>query len=201
MGRERGRLHSPVLCDNWLTSTSGDITNEILDIKCGYNHSLVLSKSLEVYSCGLHSAGQLGRTPSTDSNGDKLVKIPYLSNILRIECGNNHSMCLDINDNFFVFGDNSYGQLGIQGGLSQFPIQHTLSDVIDISSGGNHTFVKTSCGKIFAFGKNDHSQLGVETVNSGLSNKEPIQVFQDNEDYWSSNISKSNAKSARVVIK
>ena len=76
------------------------------------------------------------------------------------------------------------------------PILHpTLSNIIDISSGGFHTFVKTIDNKIYGFGYNKYSQLGIKTSEDHQLT--PIQVFQDNEDIWHSNIAKNKQKSAR----
>jgi len=102
----------------------------------------------------------------------------------------------------YVFGDNGSGQLGLgDTDKRNKPIKHpSLSNIIDISNGGNHTFVKTSNNEIYAFGKNGNSQLGIKTENRNQLT--PIRVFEDNEDIWSSNITKKpTAKSARTKIK
>ena len=108
-------------------------------------------------------------------------------------------MCIDINNDLFVFGTNHNAQLGLGGINSRNkPIKHpSLSNIVDISKGGNHTFVKTSNNEIYAFGNNKYSQLGIETEDE--EQLTPIRVFEGNEDIWYSNIIKSKAKSARVV--
>ena len=99
----------------------------------------------------------------------------------------------------YVFGDNIYGQLGLDDtndNREKKPVKHpSLSNIIDISKGGRHTFVKTSNNEIYAFGDNVYSQLGIITGD----NKQitPIRVFEDNEDIWRSNIPHCRAKSAR----
>ena len=124
-------------------------------------------------------------------------KIEDLSDIVRIECGDSFSMCIDIHNDFYVFGENSCGQLGLGDEIDIFePIKHpSLSNIIDVSSRGFHTFVKTSNNEIYAFGNNTFSQLGIETEDDNQLT--PIRVFEDNEDIWYSNIPKSRAKSAR----
>ena len=51
--------------------------------------------------------------------------IKELTEIVRIECGSDHSMCIDNYDRLFVFGNNDYGQLGVndrKNNVSQFNI-------------------------------------------------------------------------------
>ena len=123
--------------------------------------------------------------------------IKDIPEIQRIECGYSHSMCIDINNNLWIFGSNYNGQLGLGDTEDRYkPILHpTLSNIIDISSGGFHTFVKTIDNKIYAFGDNSKSQLGIETSKD--KQLTPIQVFVDKEDIWCSIIGKSKQKSAR----
>ena len=104
---------------------------------------------------------------------------------------------IGVYQNLFVFGNNIYGQLGL-GDIDKrlTPVKHPiLSNVIDVSRGGFHSFVKTSNNEIFSMGYNKYSQLGAQTE---LTNQlTPLQVFQNKEDIWCSNITKSKAKSAR----
>ena len=184
--------NAPYSPSNWVKDT-------IVDIKCGDSHTLVLTSTGEVYYCGFTYHRQLGVGAFPD---DPLLvnptKISSLSGIKRIECGSNHSLCIDSEGNLFCFGKNYSGQLGLlDTEPKKDPIEHpTLSDVIDVSSRGNHTFVKTSSNKIFGFGMNFFGQLSVKTNDD--TQLEPIEVFQDKEYIWCSKIN-STAKSARSI--
>ena len=179
---------SPYLCTDW--------PDNIVDIKCGFEHTLILTLNQDVYSCGYNFSGQLGR--ELDNYSSSVQKISYLSKIIRIECGINHSMCIDVNNNLFIFGDNGFGQLGLENANGEKNMPECLmSNIIDISKGGNHTFIKTSNNEIYAFGYNQYSQLGVDTkTNFEIL---PIKVLTDTEDIWCSNIKKPRNKSARSI--
>ena len=183
-------INIPRQCQNW--------PDNIVDIKCGYDFTIVLTSNQELFSCGSNTSGQLGRDKEYAIFNSKLKKIPNLSEIMKVECGKSHVSCIDVYHNFFIFGENDYGQLGIDTideTTTSNVIHRPLSNIIDISSGGNHTFVKTSNNEIYAFGDNLHSQLGIET--RGENQLTPIRVFEGNEDIWYSNFGKSKAKSAR----
>ena len=184
--------------DNQNTSVKLSLPNEdVIDIKCGLSHSLILTSKKEVLSCGSNEFGQFGRMAIDYTTFQKVLS---LQEITRIECGNNHSLCIDANDNLYVFGWNNEGQLGLDDYDDRYtPMKHpSLSNIIDISKGGNHTFVKTSKNEIYSFGNNEFAQLGIKTEHDNQS--APIRVFEDNEDIWFSNINKSKAKSARSIL-
>ena len=182
--------NSPIQC----LSLSNE---DVIDIKCGDFHTLVLTSNGDVLSCGCSYQGEIGRETPSIFSAD-FLKIEDLSDIIRIECGNFFSMCIDIHNDFYVFGLNDHGQLGLDDTDTRYEVvKHpSLSNIIDISRGGNHTFVKTANNEIYAFGNNLYSQLGIKTEDDDQLT--PIRVFEDNEDIWCSNIGKSNAKSARA---
>ena len=186
---EYGIYHKPIKCDNY--------PDNIISIKCGSIHTLLLTLEGNLYSFGSNHNGQLGLNENTIEKTNKPTLIRNIPEIKRIECGDNHSMCIDVNNNLWLFGGNNYGQLGLSDYENRYkPIKHpTLPNIMDISSRGYSTFIKTLDHKIFAFGYNEHLELGIKTNKNRQFT--PIQVFQDNENTWSSSIGKSKQKSAR----
>ena len=88
-----------------------DLSNEnVIDIKCGDNYTLILTSNQEVLSCGGNEFGQLGREVTPNANySTSFQKIENLSEIIRIECGFYHTISIDTNNTLFVFGENKCG--------------------------------------------------------------------------------------------
>ena len=174
-------------CLNW--------PDNIISVKCGYSHRLLLTSEGYVYSFGYNNHGELGLIDGIPKSSPTLIR--DIPEIKRIECGAFHSLCIDINDCLWVFGSNEEGQLGLGDKQDRCtPVLHsTLSNIIDISSRGNHTFVKTQENKVYAFGNNSHSQLGTKKTKKHQTT--PIQTLIGIEDKWCSTIGKSKQKSAR----
>ena len=181
--------HKPIKCNNY--------PDNIISIKCGDVHTLLLTLGGNIYSLGNNLYEQLGLNDNDIEKTNMPTLITNIPEIKRIECGAKRSMCIDVNNNLWFFGNNDDGQLGLGDDKNRSePTKHpTLSNIMDISSGGSCTFIKTLDHKIFAFGYNGCLELGIKT--SKQNQLTPIQVFQDNEDVWGSFIDKSNKKSAR----
>ena len=171
--------------------------DDIISIKCSHNYTLLLTLEGNIYSFGSNLYGQLGLNDNDIRETNIPTLIKNIPDIKRIECGPMSSMCIDVNNDLWLFGDNEHGQLGLGDTKNRNkPIKHPiLSNIMDISSRGYSTFIKTFDHKIYVFGNNDNSQLGIKT--SGEYQITPIQVFQANEDIWGSFIGKSKQKSAR----
>ena len=184
---ENKDYNKPTLCNNY--------PDDIIFIKCGCLYTLLLTLEGRVYSLGYNLYGQLGFRYGDIDQTNTPTLIPNIPEIKRIECGAKHSMCIDINNDLWVFGYNSHGQLGLRDTESRNkPTKHlTLSNIMDISSRGYNTFIKTFDNKIYAFGYTGCLQLGINASRQLT----PIQIFQDNENIWGSFIGKSKQKSAR----
>ncbi|KAJ5076264.1 claret isoform a [Anaeramoeba ignava] len=106
---------------------------KIIDIKCGYFHSIMLIENQnqnpkrKLYSCGDYQYNGLGE----DENTYEFTEIKsYLfenDNILEISVGSSHTLILTSNSKLIAFGINSFGQLGTGNTKDQLiPIQIEL---------------------------------------------------------------------------
>ena len=102
--------------------------HRIVQISTGLEHSLFLSASGRVFSCGDNFHGQCGVIshdpqqivdPEDGADGvsrgyiESIQLIPLLYDIEKIACGAFHNLCIDRNHNVWGFGCNESGELAL----------------------------------------------------------------------------------------
>jgi len=107
-----------------------DYLSNIVAISAGSEHVLALDKDGCVWAWGYNYYGQLGNgncygTPPDYQNYESTpVKVKkdasnFLDNIVYIDAGFHHSMAIDKYGNFWVWGRNQCGQLGLGNELDK----------------------------------------------------------------------------------
>jgi alpha-tubulin suppressor-like RCC1 family protein len=87
------------------------ITEKIKTISAGFKHSVALSQNGNVYVWGWNQYGQLGSGGTADINRpEKNVNIK--SKVIGLVTGTYHSFAMDDSSNMYIWGDDTYGQLG-----------------------------------------------------------------------------------------
>src|SRR2546426_68161 len=92
-----------------------------------------------------------------------------------IQCGEFRTICITNNDNCYIWGDNRYGQLGLNDfdyrgvkspTLLSFPNNEKISF---ITCGGYHTTCLTKNDNCYTWGNNYYGQLGLGNENGRFS--------------------------------
>ncbi|KAK9398704.1 putative E3 ubiquitin-protein ligase HERC3 [Crotalus adamanteus] len=139
----------------------------IVHVACGESHNVALSDQGQLFSWGAGSDGQLGLTTTEDAvTIPRLIKKLNQEMILQVSCGNWHCLALAADGQFFAWGQNNYGQLGLG---KEFPSQNTPQRVrsldgiplCQVAAGGAHSFALSLSGAVFGWGKNTSGQLGL----------------------------------------
>lgn len=143
-------------------------------------HSMALLSDGSVWTWGSNDGGQLGNASvATQSNVPVQVhgigNVGFLTNVVAISAGRNHSVCLLSNGTVVTFGSNNFDALGNGGGAdSNVPVQvhgvgnvGFLNNVVSISaSQARHTLAVLSSGNVVAWGLGNDGQLGDGLVSS-----------------------------------
>jgi len=159
--------------------------NEIAQFSLGLNHSVCLSLTNDVFTCGSWISGLLGHEDR--ANVHKLKKLKQFSQlktinpgnpIIAIACGDRHSVALHASGTL-------YGKLGRSGDSHNTYYLVTALEgkrVTHVDCGNWHTAVSTDEGEVFTFGGGgkhfNKGALGVgDTEDSLLPKKVPTFGF------------------------
>jgi hypothetical protein len=136
---------------------------KIIDMCCGFEHSILLTQSGKVYEYIVDIKER--------ENSEKYIyfKLKSFKNysfesekIVMISCGFGHSLALTESGRVFGWGSNGLGQLGVAVEDSSEPIIIELNDlkIKKISCGFRHNLLLTHDGDIYAFGWNYCGEVG-----------------------------------------
>ncbi|CAF4909512.1 unnamed protein product [Rotaria sp. Silwood1] len=84
----------------------------IVYIACGAYHSVIISKSGTVFTCGLNASGQLGLSDTDIRVWPSNIKALQQQKVTYAACGEKHSVVVTVDGGVFSFGSGTYGQLG-----------------------------------------------------------------------------------------
>lgn len=126
--------------------------DEILDVKLGMNHTILLKKDGTVWTCGEGERGQLGLGDCENRN---IFTKTDLSNVKQIVNANVETIVLKNDGTVWGSGLNERGELGIGNKNQQNNFQKTLVEKIDEIEGHYSTFIaETKDGRFYGWGLN-----------------------------------------------
>ncbi len=181
---------------------NGGVDN-ILTLKIGGDHNILIFKNGKVYVWGRNYEGQLclgntknRKTPTENTQLEQIIRDNGgTNNILTLETSAHHNILIFKNGKAYVWGYNKYGQLGLGDRRKRkIPTENTYLEQIIQENGGarniyNIYFIGSSAilifknGTTYVWGYNDDGQLGLgdrwieatPTENSKLE-----QIIRDN---------------------
>lgn len=119
-----------------------------------------------IWVFGYNGKGELGlgRTaPPQQIHIKDVVQSTQLGNFKakQISCGEYHMGLIDFENNVWIWGDNEFGQLGLEGESRNIPTLIPSLKAKQISLGGYHTVLIDLNDNVWIFGRNDKGQLGL----------------------------------------
>ena len=171
----------------------GEYTNKIIEISSGTVHNLALTYDGKIFSWGSSQGGQLGLSlkelesyPGFKNNYyisyPIHIPLPNNSNIIKISCGEAHSLALTNEGKVYSWGFGSNGQLGLGFCEDSFEPGEGLKNsmryepeliknledekIYDIKCGKTFSMFVDNKGELYSCGVNDLYQLGIQEINS-----------------------------------
>ena len=141
--------------------------NNIEYIVCGEHHIICKTYNNEYYSSGSNKNGQLGL--SKKKYGENVYDftrcLNWPNDIISIKCGDYYSLLLTSKGYAYSFGDNNYGQLGLNDKnikSTDIPtIILNIPEIQRIECGYWHCMCIDVNNNLWAFGHNNYGQLGL----------------------------------------
>jgi alpha-tubulin suppressor-like RCC1 family protein len=145
--------------------------NNVKDIYVGFDHSIALDHSGNVWTFGANYDGQLGDGTNTAKTTPAIV----LSNVNSISTHHTHCLALKNDGTVWAWGDNLNGQLGDNSTVDKnIPVQVSgLSNIVYIKAGLRCSFAIKADGTLWAWGSNSVGKLGDGT---NTQRNTPVQI-------------------------
>lgn len=150
-----------------------NLISNIKELICGYNHSMALTESNEIYGWGSNYYRQLGFTDNILFNNPQKLSF-NIPNLEQIFCGYDHLIALTESGEVYSWGVNHCGQLGLGDNFNQDIPQKLLSlkKVKQIACGAGYTMALTQSCEIYVWGLNEFQQLGfADDINRNIPEK------------------------------
>jgi alpha-tubulin suppressor-like RCC1 family protein len=147
--------------------------------------SLFISSAVKdgvVYTWGENRNNLFGDGSSTSSFRSVPTAI-NLTNIAKIDMGNEHALSLSNNGDVYSWGKNLYGQIGsgLTGNAYPTPYKVGIGEVKDIEASFANSWAVLSNGAIMAWGQNNHGVLGISPPTQNRSIPAMSTITQDAE--------------------
>ncbi|MEY5024961.1 MAG: hypothetical protein RLZZ244_489, partial [Verrucomicrobiota bacterium] len=135
----------------------------VVAVAAGGTHSVAVKEDGSVWAWGANGAGQLGVGRAAEGAVSRAlapVRVGDLSDGVWVVAGEEHSVVLSGDGSVWVWGGNSWGQLGNGStqegsGRAQRVAMGGAGAALEVGAGQWHTVVRTVGGKAWGFGRND----------------------------------------------
>lgn len=157
--------------DNYLSISKVPEITGVQSVACGQHHTVVLKADGTILTWGDNKQGQLAIAPAVPHS---FVPSEVFNNesFQKVYSGWTHSAALTNNGDIYIWGRNSYGQLGTNREVTFNPEKlNNLKDVQQLSLGSEHNLAVTKDSKLFSWGWNEHGNCGTGDTNNVLKPK------------------------------
>jgi alpha-tubulin suppressor-like RCC1 family protein len=136
-----------------------DISNiKIVQVSCGNSHTLCLDSSGNIYATGSNGFGQVGQVSTVTANNTFIIISGLNKKFIQVESGSFHSAAITDNGDIYTWGQNLYGQLGLNSTTQvNYPTRVTLGGISNeivkhVSCSVDTTACATDSSKCYIWG-------------------------------------------------
>ena len=151
------------------TQVTKNINNDVEQVACGQNYTVILKNDGSLWSCGYNNFGQLGLGSTATKNTFTQVATNVTNDVEQIACGYSHTFILKNNGSVWACGYNGSGQLGLGNTTNKTTFAQVTTninnDVKQITCGYDHKFILKNDGSLWSCGYNSKGQLGLGDID------------------------------------
>ncbi|KAJ8262179.1 hypothetical protein GJAV_G00163400 [Gymnothorax javanicus] len=146
---------------------------QVIQVACGDQHTIALSRDGQLFTWGKNLNGQLGLGEAAPSSQTP-KRLFSLSGVplAMIAAGGDHSFALSLSGTVYAWGRNNKGQLGVGDKEDRYVPSIlkslNLKGTVFISCGYEHTAALSKGGVMFTFGSGEYGQLGHNSFRDEL---------------------------------
>ncbi|HEK8924581.1 TPA: chromosome condensation regulator [Clostridioides difficile] len=143
-------------------------TSPIKKISCAPSNSFLLFENGLVYCCGDNTHGQLGI--GTFGNNENKLKFALINinDIRDLYCSSSILAVINNNNELYMCGDNTYGQIGMGTQTRQLTLIKKGQNIKEVIIAGLNTFIISYQNTCSVTGKNSNKCLGLD-MNSTIT--------------------------------
>jgi alpha-tubulin suppressor-like RCC1 family protein len=153
--------------------------DDVVGVAAGARHSLAVTRSGALYSWGARELLGLGAErwsllAARFEHAPRLVRALRGVRVCALAAGGAHSAVTDADGRLYVFGDNSFNQLGAHvGRAAAEPVAVAgVHAVASVAAGSLHTVTASHDGDVHAWGANECGALGLGLRDTGPANEQ-----------------------------
>ena len=156
-GNSFGQLGNGSKLKQMIPKILAPLPEKPIKISCGFNFTLILTESGQIYSCGDNSCGQLGLGKALlNSNVPLLIKTnPETDAFIQISAGK-HSAAITNSGRLYIWGMSL-----LNNAYFPQPVENNSKKFKEISVGGDFGVGISNDGDIYVWGRNDNGELGL----------------------------------------
>ena len=144
-------------------------------IAIGNQFVIVQDANGKLWGWGDNTNGVLGTaySPQTGTTITSPIQLDLPSNVtsVYVSAGYDHVLMLASDGCVYAWGNNEYGQLGIDNGGAMLTTPTLVSalqnkDIVAVAAGARFSLALSKSGQVYSFGRNNKLQLGYTLANS-----------------------------------
>ncbi|QDZ21158.1 RCC1 -like regulator of chromosome condensation protein [Chloropicon primus] len=167
-----GSVHEPTLVKGLGRGVS------VQKVVAGQTFGALLTTKGEVYAFGDNSALQLGSKLSSAVQKEPKV-MPSDAKFKDLSCGKLHCLAATTEGLVFVWGTDSYGQLGLGASKRSLGVDKPervggLESIAKVFASATGSYAVSARGELYAWGKNNAGQLGIRSTKNPKSEPETV---------------------------